>query len=81
MLESENGCLMPAMKVFSESIKYLNTHSENHINSKTLCIRPHEIDWVLTILAIWTDHAKQFMREAGNIVSYFPCSLFHRLLF
>ncbi|XP_052076812.1 heat shock 70 kDa protein 12B-like isoform X5 [Mytilus californianus] len=67
MLESENGCLMPAMKVFSESIKYLKTHLENHINSKTLCIKPHEIDWVLTIPAIWTDPAKQFMREAGNI--------------
>ncbi|CAC5416129.1 unnamed protein product [Mytilus coruscus] len=67
MLESENGCLMPAMKVFSESIKYLKTHLENHIKSKTLCIKPHEIDWVLTIPAIWTDPAKQFMREAGNI--------------
>lgn len=75
MLVSENGCLIPAMKVFSESIKYLKTHLENHINSKTVCIKPQEIEWVLTIPAIWTDPAKQFMREAANIVSYVACSI------
>ncbi|XP_076117385.1 heat shock 70 kDa protein 12A-like [Mytilus galloprovincialis] len=66
MLVSENGCFIPAMKVFSESIKYLKTHLENHINSKTVCIKPQEIEWVLTIPAIWSDPAKQFMREAAN---------------
>jgi hypothetical protein len=34
MLEGENGLLMPALKVFSESIKYLRGHLENHLQSK-----------------------------------------------
>lgn len=66
MLEGENGCLMPAMRVFTESIKFLRTHLEEHIRSKTDGIKPQEIDWVLTVPAIWSDPAKQFMREAAN---------------
>jgi hypothetical protein len=34
MLEGDNGLLMPALKVFSESIKYLRGHLENHLQSK-----------------------------------------------
>ena len=28
-------------------------------------IRPCDINWVLTVPAIWSDAAKQFMREAA----------------
>ncbi|XP_063414965.1 heat shock 70 kDa protein 12A-like [Mytilus trossulus] len=41
-------------------------HLEEHISSKTDGIKPQEIDWVLTVPAIWSDTAKQFMREAAN---------------
>jgi hypothetical protein len=34
MLEGENGLLMPALKVFSESIKYLRGPLENHLHCK-----------------------------------------------
>ena len=70
MLEGENGLLMPALKVFSESIKYLRGHLENHLHSKQgICgFQVSEVDWVLTVPAIWTDPAKQFMREAANLV-------------
>jgi hypothetical protein len=70
MLEGENGLLMPALMVFSESIKYLRGHLENHLQSKQGIggIQASEVDWVLTVPAIWTDPAKQFMREAANLV-------------
>ena len=70
MLEGDNGLLMPALKVFSESIKYLREHLENLLHSKTeICeFQASEVDWVLTVPAIWTDPAKQFMREAANLV-------------
>jgi hypothetical protein len=70
MLEGENGLLMPALKVFSESIKYLRGHLENHLQSKQGIggFQASEVDWVLTVPAIWTDPAKQFMREAANLV-------------
>ena len=69
MLEGENGLLMPALKVFSESIKYLRGHLENHLLSKQGIggFQASEVDWVLTVPAIWTDPAKQFMREAANL--------------
>jgi hypothetical protein len=70
MLEGENGLLMPALKVFSESIKYLRGHLENYLHRKqVICgLQASDVDWVLTVPAIWTDPAKQFMREAANLV-------------
>ena len=32
---------------------------------RTDAIKPSEINWVLTVPAIWSDAAKQFMREAA----------------
>jgi hypothetical protein len=51
MLEGENGLLMPALKVFSESIKYLRGHLENHLHSKQGIggFQASEVDWVLTV--------------------------------
>ena len=31
-------------------------------------IEPEEIRWVLTVPAIWSDAAKQFMRKSANLV-------------
>ncbi|CAG2200794.1 unnamed protein product [Mytilus edulis] len=70
MLEGENGCLMPAMIVFTESIKFLRTQIQEDIRSMKVSIKPEEINWVLTVPAIWSDPAKQFMREAANAVIY-----------
>lgn len=68
MLEAENGNCMPALKVFSESIKFLRCHLEDHLRNKPDgMIRPDEVDWVLTVPAIWSDPAKKFMREAANM--------------
>ena len=79
MLEGENGCLMPAMRVFTESIKFLRMHLEEHIRSKTDGIKPQEIDWVLTVPAIWSDPAKQFMREAANNVCPIYIEINHKI--
>ena len=70
MLEGENGLLMPALKGFSESIKFLREHLENHLHSKEIIggLQASDVLWVLTVPAIWTDPAKQFMREAANLV-------------
>ncbi|XP_060592446.1 heat shock 70 kDa protein 12A-like isoform X2 [Ruditapes philippinarum] len=66
MLEDEMGRKMPAMDVFSNSIKYL----KDHLTQKLLQQLPDtlldsEIRWVLTVPAIWNDTSKQFMREAA----------------
>jgi len=35
------------------------------VNKRIDVIKPTEIGWVLTVPAIWSDAAKQFMREAA----------------
>jgi hypothetical protein len=68
ILEDANGHTMNAMKVFSESIKYLKDHFVETINSRITGLVETDIHWVLTVPAIWKDNAKQFMREAAQQV-------------
>ena len=68
ILEDGNGHKMNAMKVFSESIKYLKDHFVGKIESRITCLVETDIHWVLTVPAIWKDNAKQFMREAAQQV-------------
>lgn len=107
-LIAENGKKLPALKVFSEAIKYLKNHFEALLKKTTIrddCKEsssnsdtsretfgtsvstgktetqtkrsdPNHTDsndsswsndilWVLTVPAIWSDQAKQLMREAA----------------
>ncbi|KAK3588036.1 hypothetical protein CHS0354_012082 [Potamilus streckersoni] len=65
-LKDDQGHQMPAMKVFSEAIKYIKTHLLKSLREKVPDTRDTDIHWVITVPAIWDDGAKQFMREAGN---------------
>ena len=72
---------MNAMKVFSESIKYLKDHFEEKIESVKHVVET-DIHWVLTVPAIWKDNAKQFMREAAQqvfllfvILKFYICTI------
>ena len=61
---------MKAIDVFSAAIKYLKDHliaSVNNRNSLDV-IAVENIRWILTVPAIWDDGAKQFMREAAEMV-------------
>ncbi|KAL3879593.1 hypothetical protein ACJMK2_031882 [Sinanodonta woodiana] len=66
-LEDETQKSLPAKTVFSHVIRYLKEdmlkNSRDRLSSGH--IREDEITWVLTVPAIWTDAAKQFMREAA----------------
>jgi molecular chaperone DnaK (HSP70) len=68
ILEDANGHTMNAMKVFSESIKYLKDHFVETIESRITDLVETDIHWVLTVPAIWKDNAKQCMREAAQQV-------------
>ena len=68
ILEDGNGHKMNAMKVFSESMKYLKDHFVEKIESRITNLVETDIHWVLTVPAIWKDNAKQFMREAAQQV-------------
>ncbi|KAH3713377.1 heat shock 70 kDa protein 12A-like [Dreissena polymorpha] len=66
MLEDETGKMLPALTVFSLSIRYMKEDMER-MSEKQLCgIHPGDIHWVITVPAIWDDSAKNFMRLAAQ---------------
>ncbi|XP_045204913.2 heat shock 70 kDa protein 12A-like isoform X1 [Mercenaria mercenaria] len=65
ILQDDKGLNMPAMTVFTASIKYLKDHMIKTCEAVKIDVRPEDIHWVITVPAIWTDSAKQFMREAA----------------
>ncbi|XP_060578574.1 heat shock 70 kDa protein 12B-like [Ruditapes philippinarum] len=65
-VEDINGRSMQAMTIFTMSIKYLKQHFTTTINKQKTGIVDTDIQYVLTVPAIWNDNAKQFMREAAE---------------
>ncbi|XP_065598888.1 heat shock 70 kDa protein 12A-like [Cyrtonyx montezumae] len=67
-LEASNGKTLPALLVFAESLRYMEQHALNTIQEasfNTVC-DPEEITWVITVPAIWSSGARQFMRLAAK---------------
>lgn len=67
-LEDEQGKTMPAIDVFSESIKYLKNHLFRILTQRVPELEEKDIKWVLTVPAIWEDAAKEFMTVAAEKV-------------
>lgn len=60
-----------AMDVFTLCIKYLKDTMIDAMKKKiTFDIKDTDIDFVITVPAIWGDAAKLFMREAAINVRY-----------
>ncbi|KAK3602816.1 hypothetical protein CHS0354_026367 [Potamilus streckersoni] len=65
-VEDDKGRKLPAIKVFGMAIHYLKTHLLNTLEKQGTGLKADDIHWILTVPAIWTDSAKQFMREAAD---------------
>ncbi|XP_031433572.1 heat shock 70 kDa protein 12A-like [Clupea harengus] len=67
MINDTGGRPMGAMKVFSESIRYLKVHALDMLSAHAdgIIFSASDVTWVLTVPAIWNPAAKQFMREAA----------------
>lgn len=65
------GREFPAKTVFTQSIKALADLFKLHLQTKTMLkvIKMDDIIWALTVPAIWTDAAKDFMRKCAIDVS------------
>lgn len=68
ILEDVRGQPLPAIDVFSLSIQALKDHLDSAIAVKNLELDKKKTKWVLTVPAIWTDTAKQFMRKCAEKV-------------
>ncbi|XP_061183701.1 heat shock 70 kDa protein 12B-like isoform X1 [Saccostrea echinata] len=65
---AENGKSVDAMKVFTLSINYMKDHLFTFLQDKVINLSMEDIDFVITVPAIWDDTAKMFMREAAESV-------------
>ena len=66
-IKAANGKSLKALTIFSHSIKFLKDEALKVICERTgdTYFSVSDIQWVLTVPAIWTPVAKQFMREAA----------------
>ena len=69
-IEDINGQPYNAMDIFSLSIKYLKDQLIKTTNDRGVGSMVGEIQFVITVPAIWRDSAKRFMREAAIKVSF-----------
>ena len=68
------------MEVIAFALSYLKNRLKQSLIAKAagvpgVQINLAEFHWVITVPAIWTPQAKQMMREAACLVSYFPFNL------
>lgn len=56
-----------ALLVIGKTIKLIKREAETSIQKVLANVQPQNIKWVITVPALWSDCAKQFMREAANL--------------
>ena len=57
---------MPAIDVFINVIAHLKECILQHVRVQNYGIKDDDIQYVMTVPAIWSEAAKQFMREAAT---------------
>ncbi|XP_053383654.1 heat shock 70 kDa protein 12A-like isoform X2 [Mercenaria mercenaria] len=65
-LSDAHGKELPAIEVFAVVINYLTEKIYAQIRNISSAFQEDEILWVITVPAIWSDSAKQFMRKAAS---------------
>lgn len=66
VIKDETGKPLPAVEVFSKSIQCLKDHLEKMLVKQNIDVKDSEIQWIITVPAIWEEGAKVFMREAAE---------------
>lgn len=65
-LKDATGKEMEAIKVFELSIKFLVGDLMKNLKNSYTDIKQSDVEFVITVPAIWDDRSKQFMREAAR---------------
>ncbi|XP_022800568.1 heat shock 70 kDa protein 12A-like [Stylophora pistillata] len=81
-IAAENGKLLKAKQLFAHCIRFLKEEALEGIRERTgdEVYGAEEIQWVLTVPAIWTLKARQFMREAAYEAGLGSCNSPEQLL-
>jgi molecular chaperone DnaK (HSP70) len=68
VLEDITGKALSVVDVFTLTIKALVDHLLSMLKKQGKLIHNDEVQWILTVPAIWTDTAKQFTRTSAEKV-------------
>lgn len=81
VIKAANGRSVQAKIVFALSINFLKDEAIKVIRQRTGDdhFSADDIQWVLTVPAIWTPKAKQFMREAAYEVIFYYLTIFFKV--
>ena len=77
-LEASNGQRVLAYLVFGHALRFFKDTCLRAINESLVggtAITTEDVQWVITVPAIWRQSAKQFMRYAATEVSPGSCIL------
>ncbi|XP_052819485.1 heat shock 70 kDa protein 12B-like [Mya arenaria] len=66
-IKDAQGRNMPAVEVFAAAIRHLKNHFMEQAKLRVK-IQENEVRWVITVPAIWSDDAKEFMVVAAEMV-------------
>jgi len=75
---ASNGAVVKALDLFSVCLAYLGDKAMECINASGQRAKTYEsrdVQWVVTVPAIWEPTAKEFMREAAYKVRKKPLTL------
>lgn len=86
-VQARNGKKWPALDVFAKCLNYLKKVATDAVNERYLksnkdnasaevMYKDAQIQWVITIPAIWSLSAKQFMRKAAYKVKIYSLSTY-----
>lgn len=77
LLTDESGKTMNAKTVFTSAIKFIRDFALEVISKRGVQYSSeNEINWIITVPAIWSNKAKQFMRESAVAVCLYNFMLF-----
>ena len=79
-IEDDQGHVLPAITVFALVIQYLKQDLHGYWLNQGIKVDDSEVRWVLTVPAIWSDKAKEFMREAAVQVCIIFINFYVRVL-
>lgn len=75
MIPDDQNNMFKAIDVFALSLEFFKDDLNKALKKTGYDIEDDEVQWVITIPAIWNPRSKQFMRMAAEKVLYL-CSLF-----
>lgn len=77
MIPDDQNNMFKAIDVFALSLEFFKDDLDKALKKTGYDIEDDEVQWVITIPAIWNPRSKQFMRMAAEkVLVLYLCSLF-----